>query len=132
MQWIANFFTTLLSKITQFATAIGQWFQAVINTIKAAAQFVLDVVMQVFIDTWEMVTDSAVWVFHAVLSIASGAVAALDLSGISSAVGAFGQLPAEILNMLGLIGAGQALAVILSALIIRMALQLIPFVRLGS
>lgn len=126
------FFTTLLQRIAQFATYLKSLFLSVLNTIAAFAQWVLDVFLQVFIDAWELLTDLPVWAFDGLLQLALSAIAALDLSGISQAVGAFGQLPAEIINMLGLIGAGEALAIITSALIIRLILQLIPFVRLGS
>ena len=43
-----------------------------------------------------------------------------------------GSLAAEIVNMLGLLGAGTCLTMIVAALIVRFFLQLIPFTRLGS
>jgi len=52
--------------------------------------------------------------------------------GFSTAIGSFSQLPAEILNILMLLGFGEAMVIIGSALLIRFGLQLIPFVRLGS
>lgn len=132
MQWIGDFFTTLLKRISEFATFIKQLFLSIINTLKAFAQFNLDCLTQLFVDAWEIITDQPVWVFDKLLDLVLSAVQQLDVSGISQAIGAFGQLPAEIVNMLGLIGVGEALGIITTALIIRLILQLIPFVRLGS
>lgn len=132
MQWIGNFFSTLLQRIAEFAAYIKSLFQALINTLKAFAQFNLDCLQQIFVDAWEIITDQPVWIFDKLLDLVQSAVSALDVSAISQAVGAFGQLPAEIVNMLGLLGVGEALAIITGALIIRLVLQLIPFVRLGS
>jgi hypothetical protein len=44
----------------------------------------------------------------------------------------FDILPEETKNFLGLIGFGSAFSIIVGALIIKILLQLIPFVRLGS
>ncbi len=41
-------------------------------------------------------------------------------------------LPPDIINVLGLIGMGDALSIIIAAVIVRITLQLIPFTRLGS
>ncbi|PHR16509.1 MAG: hypothetical protein COA38_21795 [Fluviicola sp.] len=41
-------------------------------------------------------------------------------------------IPADMLNVMGLIGLGDAMAIIVAALLIRLTMQLIPFVRLGS
>ncbi|MOA59084.1 hypothetical protein D3C78_1836160 [compost metagenome] len=59
-------------------------------------------------------------------------VTAVDTSGIDASLGAWGAIPAEVLNVLGLLGAGEAVAIIISAIGVRMLLQLIPFTRLGS
>lgn len=41
-------------------------------------------------------------------------------------------LPFEILNVMGLLRLGEAMAIVVAALLIRLIMQLIPFVRLGS
>lgn len=41
-------------------------------------------------------------------------------------------LPPEILNIMGLLRVGEAMAIVIAALLIRLVMQLIPFVRLGS
>jgi hypothetical protein len=44
----------------------------------------------------------------------------------------YSQLPAEVLNIMGLIGISTATEIIISAIGIRLILQIIPFTRLGS
>ncbi|PSW85947.1 DUF2523 domain-containing protein [Photobacterium angustum] len=41
-------------------------------------------------------------------------------------------LPSEAVNILSIVGFGEATAMIAAALLVRFLLQLIPFVRLGS
>ena len=55
----------------------------------------------------------------------------VDLSGLQGFAPA-GGLPAEILNVMALCGVGSAVTIITTAIGIRLALQLIPFTRLGS
>lgn len=110
------------------ATAIGY----VLGKIVAWARFFLDVLIQVFVDAWEFVTDAFVWVFDELLGIVESAVSAIDVSGVSGHGGAWGQLPAMVLETTSALGLGQALAVVTAAITIRLGLQLIPFVRLGS
>ena len=66
------------------------------------------------------------------MQVVVSAVGAVDVSAMSSAGSWWSGLPSEILNMLGLIGFGQAMGIIGAAIAVRLVLQLIPFVRLGS
>ncbi|MDR7377640.1 hypothetical protein J2X19_002319 [Rhodoferax ferrireducens] len=108
------FFSKLLAKIT----AVVQWFA--------------DLGKQVFKDLWEIATDVPCWIFDKLLDVVVSAISSLDLSGLQQYGGAWGSLPSEILNILGLLGVGQAVAIITAAITIRLILQLIPFTRLGS
>lgn len=112
--------------------AIGRFFTDLLKTITDALAWIASVVTQVFVDLWEFGTDLPVWIFDAVLDIAAEAVEALDLSGLTQYASAWGGLPAEMLNVLGLIGLAEALGIIAAAALIRLAMQVIPFVRLGS
>lgn len=85
----------------------------------------------VFVSLWFMVVDAFSWLFEQVLDIAIAAVSALDLGELNNVSG-WGALPSEIINILGLLGVGAAAGVSVSAIGIRLALQLIPFTRLGS
>jgi hypothetical protein len=112
--------------------AIGRFFSDLLKTITDALAWIAALVTQVFVDLWEFCTDVPVWIFDALLEIAGGAVEALDLSGLTQYAAAWGGLPAEMLNVLGLIGLGEALGIIAAAALIRLGMQVIPFVRLGS
>lgn len=108
------FFSSIIAKIVGFATWIGQ------------------LVVAVFAAAWDLLRDVFTWPFDQLLDIVKSAVSAIDVSAFSGAVGAWGSLPGELLNILGLLGVGTAITLIAAALTIRLGLQLIPFVRLGS
>lgn len=107
-------FTMLLAKIAQL---VG-WFG--------------DLAKAVFKAAWDLVCDAATWPVEQFLDLAVSAVSALDTSAISSAATGWGGIPAEVGNVLGVLGVGQASAVIAAAITVRILLQLIPFTRLGS
>ena len=111
---MAAAFTMLFSKIAAVVAWFGKLF------------------IQVFKDLWEIVLDAWTWPFEQIMKIIVSAVSAIDLSGIESYVNAAGALPAEIMNVLSLLGIGTITSIIVAAITIRMVLQLIPFVRLGS
>lgn len=113
-------------------TAIGQFFTALLAKFTAVANWVLQLVTAIFTDLWEMARDAFSWLFDQVLDIAIMALGAIDLSGVQGISPGWSGLPGELLNVAGLLGLGQCLALIVSAALVRMALQLIPFVRLGS
>ena len=113
--------------------------QAIVNAIQFVLNFFVEALswigrlfIQVFVDLWEFVTDAFVWVFDSLLGIASGAITSINVGSIPRLDSQINSLPAEILNILGLLGVGYALGIITTALLIRFGLQLIPFVRLGS
>lgn len=45
---------------------------------------------------------------------------------------AMSDMPADVLNIMGLLGLGNCMSLIVTSLIIRITLQMIPFTRLGS
>lgn len=99
--------------------------------IAAAINWIGLLFVAVFVALWDMVVDAASWVFEQMMDVAISAVSAIDMSGLQASVG-WGSLPAELLNILALIGVAEASAIIVSALGIRLVLQLVPFTRLGS
>ena len=108
------FFTAILAKVVGFAEWIGRLFVAV------------------FAAAWDFIRDAVCWPFEQMLDLVVSALGALDVSGLSANINAWGSLPAEVTNILGLLGAGQATIIISSAIGVRLVLQLIPFTRLGS
>lgn len=110
---MAAAFTLLFSKIAE----VIQWFY--------------DLFIAIFVALWDVIKDGFSWCFEQVMDIVVDAVSTVDVSGISS-VGGWGSFPAEVLNILALLGVGQATTIIVTAIGIRLVLQLIPFTRLGS
>lgn len=112
---VGSFFTMLYAKIAAVVSWFGLLFVAV------------------FVAFWDLIKDAFSWLFDQVLGVAVSAITAIDVSGISGfSADGWGALPAELVNILGLLGLGTALGIIAAAISIRLALQLIPFVRLGS
>lgn len=111
---MAAAFTMLFAKIA----AIVKWFGSLF--------------VAVFVAAWDFIRDAACWPFEQAMDIAVSAAQSLPLDGLSTQATAWGGLPAEILNVMGLIGVGTAVSIIAAAIGIRLVLQLIPFTRLGS
>lgn len=100
--------------------------------ILAFFTWIVDAIKGVFVDVWEIIKDAFVWVLDQLLDLAISATAALDLSAIPALGPAINSLPPLALQVLGAVGLSQCLAIIVTALGIRLVMQLIPFVRLGS
>lgn len=111
---------------------MGAFFTAVLAKIAALVGWFGKLFVAVFVAAWDFIRDAAVWPFEQVLTIAKTAVSKIDVSGVSGSIGSWGALPGEVLNILALLGVGTAIGIISAAIGIRLVLQLIPFVRLGS
>lgn len=107
-------FTMLFAKITAVLIWLGKLF---VKCWEAA---------------WDIFRDAACWPFEQLMRITLGAVGAIDLSGIESYTSMAGDLPGEIINIMGLLGVGTCAGIITAAIGVRLVLQLIPFTRLGS
>ena len=110
---MGNLFTLLFAKIS----AVLGWFS--------------DLAIAVFVAAWDFITDGFAWAFEQILKVAVSALTVIDFSALAN-YSAGATLPASIMNILGLLGVGTAIAIIVAAITIRLGLQLIPFVRLGS
>lgn len=111
---MGGLFTQLFSKIS---SVLG-WFAAL--------------AVAIFEAMYLMLKDVFSWIFDSVLSVAVTAISAIDTSSITPYINSAGSLPGQLLNILGLLGVGQAITIISAAIVIRLGLQLIPFTRLGS
>lgn len=105
--------------------------QAIIDTIVAFGTWLLGLVKLAVTTLWDFFDDCFCWVLDKLLGVAVTLLGTIDTSGVSLP-GSFATLHSEILNILGLLGFGQCMAILTAALTIRFTLQLIPFVRLGS
>lgn len=109
---------------------MGGFFTTLFAKIAAVVKWVSDLWVAIFVAAWDLVKDGFSWLFDQVLSVAVAAITAIDLSGITAQ--AWGSIPGDIGNILSLLGVGTAITMITAAITIRIGLQLIPFVRLGS
>lgn len=81
-----------------------------------------------------MLKDVFLWCIEQILGLVSyliDGISGFD-SIIAAAGGIWSGIPPEALQVMQAIGLGTALGIIGTAILIRIALQLIPFVRLGS
>lgn len=92
----------------------------------------LDVIQAAVSTIGDMLKDIAIWLVDQLMDVAIAAMNGLASFLDWNPAEYISALPESVINMMGLIGVGQALSIVTGALIIRMLLQLIPFVRLGS
>lgn len=111
---ISDFVDSILAKLNEIVT----WF--------------FNIFISMFRAIWDVLRDFVAWAFDQTLGVAVSALSAINVSGVSAGITAFGNIPANVMLVMSCIGLGQALGIITAALAIRFALQLIPFVRLGS
>lgn len=81
-----------------------------------------------------MLKDLFLWSLEQILSLAKSLIDGITGFDaiVSQAATIWAGVPADVMVVLQTIGLGSALAIIAAAILIRLALQLIPFVRLGS
>jgi hypothetical protein len=89
----------------------------------------------VFTDFWEIFIDLFVeiglWLLTPIASMVSGMSSLFDSLGLASIFNLQG-LPLEFLQMFSRLGLGQCMAIVGTALVVRVILQSIPFVRWGG
>lgn len=107
-------------------------FSMLLAKIAAVISWFSSLFVAVFVALWDLLKDAFSWAFEQVLKVSVSAVGSVDVSSISGYASSVGSLPGDILNVLGLLGVGTAISIITAAIGVRLLLQLIPFVRLGS
>ena len=100
--------------------------------ISAVLSWFSTLFVAIFTAAWAMGKDTFSWLFDQVLKVAISIISTLDVSALQSLANSAGGVPASIVNILSILGVGTAVSIISAALLIRLGLQLIPFVRLGS
>jgi len=111
------FFTSLLAKFAALATWFGNLFKAV------------------FAAGWMLLTDLFCWLLAGLFALMQTVLNTLpgpDAFALFNPASYISGLPADLVNMIGLVRVGEALAIILAAILIKLTLQIIPFTRLGS
>ena len=111
---------------------MGVIFSTLFAKLSALVAWFSSLFIAVFVAAWDFVQDAFCWPFEQCLSIVVSAMSSFNVSGMTNNLSAWGSLPAEVINVMGLLGAGTAVTIISSAIGVRLVMQLIPFVRLGS
>lgn len=109
-------------------TAIGY----VLGKIVASVKWIGDLFVKVFESLWLILQDVVCWAFESILELVAAILGTFDFSALTAQAGAWAGLPASTLEVLAAIGLSQALGLVITAIGIRLMLQLIPFTRLGS
>lgn len=112
--------------------AIVSGLNFILAKIVAAIKWIGDLFVDIFKAGWDMLTDLFCWAFESILRLVVTIVGGVDFSGLVSQAGAWAALPPEVTATLSAVGISQAMGIIISACMIRITLQLIPFTRLGS
>jgi len=91
----------------------------------------------VFKSLFTMLTDLILWNLKTLLGLASSLLSSLaeqfDISGLTSQLSSlWGMVPIEAQQIMQAIGVPTALGIVVTGILIRFGLQLIPFIRLGS
>ena len=94
-------------------------------------------VVEIFKSAWLVLTDLFIWLFVSLFSLVADLLQDIgqlfNINGLTSQVSSlWSSIPPETSAILSAIGLPSAMAIIATGILIRFALQLIPFVRLGS
>lgn len=127
----------ILSKISAAIDQVVAYVKGVFEAIKKAFDWLGKMFQEVFVALWDMVTDAFVWLLEGVFKLAAGLLDGIaDGFGFTELKNTFSQLwnqiPPEVVSVMQAIGVPSALGIVVVGILIRMAMQLIPFVRLGS
>lgn len=112
--------------------AIAKGLSLILAKFAAVVKWVGELFVAVFESFWNLLTDGFCWVLEQLMDVVVLALGAIDVSGLQSLGSWWGAVPSDVINILGLIGFGYAMGIIVTAIGIRLSLQLVPFTRLGS
>ena len=115
------------------AAFLAQAFAFLLGKFVGLAQVLIAIAVAIFVGAWLLGTDLASWIFEQVLNVVIGILntfsLSLDFLNITNYISG---LPPEVVNIMGLLGVGQAIGIIIAAIVVKITLQLIPFTRLGG
>lgn len=120
--------------ITAAIQAIVKGIQKVVDKIDAVIDWFFELIPRLIEALVLMYKDMFLWCLEQLLSLAKGVLDGItgfdDI--IAQAATIWAGVPPEVMTVVQAIGLGTALTIITGAIMIRLVLQLIPFVRLGS
>lgn len=122
------------SGITSAIRAVVNGIQKVVDKIDGFIDWLFELVPRFFKSLAIILQDFFLWCLEQALSLVKSlmdGMTSMD-SMVAQLAGIWAGVPPEVTLMLQTIGLGTAFAIIIAAIGIRLALQLIPFTRLGS
>lgn len=128
LDWLKRRIDAFFSWITESLTEYFKWAKDVVD---AWYKWAADLIKAVFKAAWDMFTDAVSWLIEKLFEIIKAALDAVDVSSLKGIADNI-SLPPEIVTVMQLSGTGAAIAIVVTAIGVRLALQLIPFTRLGS
>ena len=128
LDWLKRRIDAFFSWLTESLTEYFKWAKDVVD---AWYKWAADLIKAIFKAAWDMFTDSVSWLIEKLFEIIKVALDAVDVSALNGIADNI-NLPPEIVTVMQLSGIGTAMAIVVTAIGIRLVLQLIPFTRLGS
>lgn len=120
INWVKKLLTDTVDFFLWLWNLIIDFFPWLINLLKQILKAALNLAHDLFSTLFENILDLVIYLLNAIPGLETiSALLNIDL-------------PSEITGMMGLIGIGTATEIIVTAIIIRIFLQLVPFTRLGS
>ncbi|MEQ6471192.1 DUF2523 family protein [Comamonas sp. wu1-DMT] len=129
--------TGILSKISAAIDQVVAYIKGIFESLKKFVDWLGKIFLEVFSALWDMITDAFVWLLEGVFKLAAGL-----LDGVADGFGfaelkntflnVWNQIPPEVISMMQVIGVPSAFSIVVLGILIRISMQLIPFVRLGS
>mgnify|MGYP006977478168 CR=1 FL=1 len=87
---------------------MGKFFSMLLEKITAVIAWFSDLAVAVFKAAWDLAKDVICWPIDQFLSIIVGLLQDMQFDAITSNLGVWSSMPAEIINVLGLLGVGSA------------------------
>lgn len=120
--------------LTAALSAVVAGLQKIVNKFDQFIDWLFDLWKSFWKSLFVLLQDAFLWCFEQILALVK--VVLDGITGfdaiVASAASTWSAIPPEVVAVLQAIGLGTALGLIAIAILIRLALQLIPFVRLGS
>lgn len=111
---------------------LAKFFGMILAKIAAVVGWFGELAVAVFEALWDFIRDAVCWPFEQLLDVVVTALSEIEITDLSEKIFVWDGLSSEVINVLGLLGVGQASLIVVTAIGIRLVLQLIPFTRLGS
>ena len=119
--------------ISGFFETVKNGFQAVFDFFAELGEFVKSLFVSIFEALWVFFQDAFIWIIESLLSLVVAGLSAIDFNfSVFNPQTYISDIPPGVIAVWGAIGLDDCLAIIVSAIGIRLVLQLIPFTRLGS